>query len=142
MYKFFSTIMGLLLSFNVAAGTIQRLTINNEVVEKTVTRITIEGDNVVLQFSNDTSMETDMSGVVLNFLLPQSIRSVESFKLAQTIGNVLNVKGLAKDTEIRVLDAAGRQMISTKKTSIDVSHLPQGIYLLQVGNQVVKFNKK
>lgn len=142
MYKFFSTIMGLLLSFNVAAGTIQRLTINNEVVEKTVTRITFEGDNVVLQFSSDTSMETDMSGVVLNFLLPQSIRSVESFKLAQTIGNVLNVKGLAKDTEIRVLDAAGRQMISTKKTSIDVSHLPQGIYLLQVGNQVVKFNKK
>lgn len=142
MYKFFSTIMGLLLSFNVAAGTIQRLTINNEVVEKTVTRITFEGDNVVLQFSNDTSMETDMSGVVLNFLLPQSIKSVESFKLAQTIGNVLNVKGLAKDTEIRVLDAAGRQMISTKKTSIDVSHLPQGIYLLQVGNQVVKFNKK
>lgn len=142
MYKFFSTIMGLLLSFNVAAGTIQRLTINNEVVEKTVTRITFEGDNVVLLFSSDTPMETDMSGVVLNFLLPQSIRSVESFKLAQTIGNVLNVKGLAKDTEIRVLDAAGRQMISTKKTSIDVSHLPQGIYLLQVGNQVVKFNKK
>ena len=58
----------------------------------------------------------------------------------------LTVSGLDKDAKIKLFDINGTFLQSIQalenSVNIDVSALPQGLYLLQIGKQMVKFIKQ
>lgn len=138
----FSAFMMMLVS-PVKADTTQTLIINGEVVEKIVTKITFDGDNAVLTFS-DTSVRTeDMGNVILSFTSsPTSIKNVETFQLNNVVGDNLDIDGLAEGTKVVIYDTSGKDVITTNGSNINVSGLKPGMYILKAGNQVVKFIKK
>jgi hypothetical protein len=41
-----------------------------------------------------------------------------------------------------VYDLQGRLLVQEEGTQVDVNHLAEGTYLLQIGTQVVRFIKK
>ena len=68
------------------------------------------------------------------------------FVFPNPVENYLTVTGVNKNVKINLLDINGNllQSIITQDniTDVDVSSLQKGIYLLQIGEQVVKFIKK
>ena len=127
----------------IKADTTQTLIINGEVVEKIVTKITFEGDNAVLTFSDETNISEDMGNVILRFSSsPTSIKNVEAFQLNNVVGDNLDINGLAAGTKVVIYDASGKDVITTNGSNINVSGLRPGMYILKAGNQIVKFVKK
>ena len=55
--------------------------------------------------------------------------------------DVLMIQGVESQT-LRVYDLQGRLLSATNGTQVDVEHLADGTYLLQVGTQVIRFIKK
>ena len=55
---------------------------------------------------------------------------------------MLCVQGMPDDTTLRVYSTTGQLLITAQGTQINVSHLPQGTYLLQLGTQVMRFVKE
>lgn len=138
----FSAIMLMLVS-PVKAGTTQTLIINGEVVEKVVTKITFEGDLAVLTFADETFISEDMGNVIMQFTAsPTSIKNVEAFQLNKAVGDNMEIDGLVEGTQLQVFDASGKQVIVTYDSTINVSSLMPGMYILKAGNQIIKFAKK
>ena len=138
----FSAIMLMFVS-PAKAGTTQTLIINGEVVEKVITKITFEGDLAVLTFADETVVSEDMGNVIMRFMSsPTSIKNVEAFQLNKAVGDNLEIDGLVEGTQVQVFDASGKQVIVTYDSTINVSSLKPGMYILKAGNQIVKFAKK
>ena len=138
----FSAIMLMFVS-PAKAGTTQILIINGEVVEKVVTKITFEGDLAVLTFADETIISEDMGNVIMRFMSsPTSIKNVEAFQLNKAVGDNLEIDGLVEGTQVQVFDASGKQVIVTYDSTINVSSLKPGMYILKAGNQIIKFAKK
>ena len=121
----------------------QTLTINGQTVESIVTRITFEGDNVVLHFKGGESQTADMDAVVLGVeYSPTTALGV----LRGTVDNYLNLAGLDEGTVVSIYDAQGKLVRTTTvreaKAVLSVSTLRSGVYVLKAGRQIVKFNKK
>ena len=55
---------------------------------------------------------------------------------------MLCVQGVPDDITLRVYSTTGQLLTTAQGTKIDVSHLPQGTYLLQLGAQVIRFIKE
>ena len=133
----------LMLASPIKAETTQTLIINGEVVEKVVTKITFEGDLAVLTFADETFISEDMGNVIMQFTAsPTSIKNVEAFQLNKAVGDNLEIDGLVEGTQVQVFDASGKQVIVTYDSTINVSSLMPGMYILKAGNQIVKFAKK
>lgn len=138
----FSAVM-LMLAAPAKAATTQTLIINGEVVEKVVTKITFEGDLAVLTFADNSVTKEDMGNVILRFSsTPTSIKDISAFQLNNVVDGSLNINGLAEGTLVQIFDASGKQVIATYDTTINVSSLKPGMYILKAGNQIVKFAKK
>ena len=121
----------------------QQLTINGQTVENVVTRITFEGDNVVLHFKGGDSQTADMDAVVLGFdYSPTTTVSV----LRGTVDKFLNLSGVDDGTVVTIYDAQGKLVTTTTareaKAVLSVSTLRSGVYMLKAGRQAVKFIKK
>lgn len=126
----------------IKAEATQTLIINGEVVSKVVTKITFEGDLVVLTFSDSTTAKEDMDNVVIRFTAPTSIKDLTTFQLKKAVDGSLEINGLAVGTQVYVFDAAGKQMLVTKDSNVNVSGLKSGVYVLRAGDQIVKFVKR
>ena len=127
----------------IKADTTQTLIINGEVVEKIVTKITFEGDNAVLTFSDETNITEDMGNVILRFSSsPTSIKNVEAFQLNNVVGGNLDINGLAAGAKVVIYDTSGKDVITTNGSNINVSGLRPGMYILKAGNQIGKFVKQ
>lgn len=138
----FSAVM-LMLAAPAKAATTQTLIINGEVVEKVVTKITFEGDLAVLTFADSSVAQEDMGNIVLQFSdSPTSIKCISAFQLNNVVDGSLNINGLAEGTLVQIFDASGKQVVATYGTTINVSSLKPGMYILKAGNQIVKFAKK
>ena len=94
---------------------------------------------------------TDATGIAcVRFLSPNEIETISSkssvFVFPNPVKTLLTITGVEKDVRINLLSLNGTllQSILAQKdlTDIDVSSLQQGIYLLQIGNEVVKFVKQ
>ena len=142
LFYLFSVIM-LILVTPAKAETTPILIINGETIEKVVTKITFEGDLVVLSFADTSVSSEDMGNVILRFSdLATSIKDINAFQLKQAVDGSLNIKGLAEGTQVQIFDASGKQMTATNDTTINVSSLKPGMYILKAGSQIVKFVKK
>lgn len=133
--------LALALSVNAAEPT---LTINGKEVEKTVTKITFEGDNVVLHFGNETEAH-DMNSVVLTFSALSGIDEIISYSFNGIIDGNIVLGGIPTGTVVEIYDTTGKLRVSEKITSdpanIDITTLNKGIYLLKAGKNCVKFQK-
>ena len=142
LFYLFSVIM-LILVTPAKAETTPILIINGETIEKVVTKITFEGDLVVLSFADTSVSSEDMGNVILRFSdLATSIKDINAFQLKQAVDGSLNIKGLAEGTQVQIFDASGKQMTATNDTTINVSSLKPGMDILKAGSQIVKFVKK
>jgi len=57
--------------------------------------------------------------------------------------DILNIKGLEKDADIRIVDVMGRVVISQSTSgTVNISNLSQGLYILFVNNSVIRFLKR
>ena len=144
MKKLLFSFVAMMLMFvsTIKAEANQTLIINGEVVSKVVTKITFEGDLVVLTFSDSTTAKEDMDNVVIRFTAPTSIKDLTTFQLKKAVDGSLEINGLAADTQVYVFDAAGKQMLVTKDSTVNVSGLKSGVYVLKAGDQIVKFVKR
>lgn len=127
----------------VNADVIQKLIVNGEEVEQTVATLSFDGDNVVLQFTDNTQRTIDMESVVISFDV-DCINSIYSLK--GYVSDQLHISGLQPDSRIGIYDASGRQVMTVTtaqaETFFSTASLPQGVYVLRVGRQVVKFIKR
>lgn len=126
---------------SVKAGTGLVLVINGEKVEKSVTKISFEGDNVVLHFADASTQTADMGGVIISFSDAAAVRNLTAYELRSVVNGRLILGGLPKGTEVTVYDAAGKLMLSSTASDLNVSHLKSGVYILKAGQQIVKFSK-
>lgn len=93
MKKAYLLLLAGMLSTAVFAGSKQTVKIDGRVIEKTVSEITFDGDNVVLLYSDNTSDQEDMSLVTLSFTYQTTgISQIEDIKKALQ-GKVYNLQG-------------------------------------------------
>lgn len=133
----------LLTSVGLFADNSQTLTINGEVVEKTVVKMTFDGDQVVLHFPDQTTETVAMSAVVLSF---EWTSDTGVYSLKHDAGDELNIEGLAPGTVVTLYDAAGHRLMTTTaaeaSAQLSAKGLKTGVYLLKAGHHVVKFQKR
>ena len=111
--------MAALFSTYVWADNKQTVTINGQSIDKTVTEIIFNGDNLTLTYSDGTSEESDMSFVKLAFSYdtnPTGINQVEAVKQSLQ-GKVFNLNGQLVGTSTEGL-AKGIYIENGKKVII------------------------
>lgn len=133
----------LALAQTMLAATVQTLTVNGETLDNTVAQITFEGDNVVLHFSDATTITVDMDDASLSFVYSDAT-SIKS--LREPVGESLLLNGLEPGTVVTVYDASGKQTLTAKaedaSTLLSAKTLKAGVYLLKTDKHIVKFIKK
>lgn len=117
MKKAYLLLLAGMLSTAVFAGSKQTVKIDGQVIEKTISEITFDGDNVVLQYSDNTSDQADMSLVTLSFSYTTTgISQVEGIKKALR-GKVYNLQGQYVGSSLQGL-SKGVYIINGKKVII------------------------
>lgn len=117
MKKAYLLLLAGMLSTAVFAGSKQTVKIDGLLIEKTVSEITFDGDNVVLQYSDNTSDQADMSLVTLSFSYTTTgISQVEGIKKALQ-GKVYNLQGQYVGSSLQGL-SKGVYIINGKKVII------------------------
>ena len=117
MKKAYLLLLAGMLSTAVFAGNKQTVKIDGQLIEKTVSEITFDGDNVVLQYSDNTSDIGDMSLVTLSFTYQTTgISQVEGIKQALQ-GKVYNLQGQYVGSSLQGL-SKGVYIINGKKVII------------------------
>lgn len=119
MKKFCFLVVAALFSTYVWADNKQTVTINGQSVDKTVTEITFNGDDLTLTYSDGTSEGCDMAFVKLAFsydTTPTGINQVETVKQSLH-GKVFNLNGQFVGTSTEGL-AKGIYIVNGKKVII------------------------
>ena len=114
-----------------------------------VQRIVFENDAMTVNMKSGDNV-TGISRVSFLFDEETGIEYLKSessvFLFPNPVKTTLTVAGTEKNVRINLLNLNGALLQNTltqdDSTDIDVSSLQQGVYLLQVGNQVVKFIKQ
>ena len=137
----------LLFATSAFADTSQTITINGEIVEQVATKLTFNGDKVIITYaSGDTSGEIDMESVIIKFSESTGIDAIGTYQYNGIVDGVINVGNIADGTPIVVYNTSGSVVASVKSagsnTQIDINGQSSGIYILKAGNQVVKFMKR
>lgn len=117
MKKAYLLLLAGMLSTAVFAGNKQTLKIEGQVIEKTISEITFDGDNVVLHYADNSSDQADMSLVTLSFSYTTTgISQVEGIKKALQ-GKVYNLQGQCVGSSLQGL-SKGVYIINGKKVII------------------------
>lgn len=117
MKKAYLLLLAGMLSTAVFAGNKQTVTIEGQVIEKTISEITFDGGNVVLHYADNSSDQADMSLVTLSFSYTTTgISQVEGIKKALQ-GKVYNLQGQYVGSSLQGL-SKGVYIINGKKVII------------------------
>lgn len=117
MKKAYLLLLAGMLSTAVFADNKQTVKIEGQVIEKTISEITFDGDNVVLHYADNTSATEDMSLVTLSFSYTTTgISQVEGIKKALQ-GKVYNLQGQFVGSSLQGL-SKGVYIINGKKVII------------------------
>ena len=131
------------------AQTQQTVTINGQAVDKTVVQITFDKDQVVLHFSDGLIQTADMDNVSIAFTASdtESISTLQgnAFIFRGVVNGQLSIGNVQPGTKLTIFNANGQRMMAAQSTgestTLNVSQLPVGTYILKVGTQIVKFQK-
>ena len=112
-------LLACMLTTAVYADNRQTVKVDGQVIDKTITEITFEGDNVTLNYTDNSSDTMDMSLVSLSFTYGEStgIGQVEQLKEALQ-GKVYNLNG---------------QLVGNS-----VEGLPKGVYIVNGKKVIIK----
>ena len=130
------------------ADATQTITVNGQsVTGKTVASISFEGDNAVVKYSDNSTETSPIEQVKISFAyFTTGIKTVSVFNFTGIVGGQLHLSGLKAGSLIQVFDTAGRVQARANAaegdTVLDVNSLNSGVYMVRVGNQVIKFMKK
>ncbi|MCF0196285.1 MAG: T9SS type A sorting domain-containing protein, partial [Bacteroidaceae bacterium] len=58
------------------------------------------------------------------------------------VQSLLQVTGISEDTPVEVYSADGRRVAQARAARVPVNHLPAGTYVVKVGGQSFKINKR
>lgn len=117
MKKAYLLLLAGMLSTAVFANSKQTVKIDGQVIEKTISEITFDGDNVVLHYADNSSDQADMSLVTLSFSYTTTgISQVEGIKKALQ-GKVYNLQGQYVGSSLQGL-SKGVYIINGKKVII------------------------
>ena len=117
MKKAYLLLLAGMLSTAVFADSKQTVKIDGQVIEKTISEITFDGDNVVLHYADNSSDQADMSLVTLSFTYQTTgISQVEDIKKALR-GKVYNLQGQYVGSSLQGL-SKGVYIINGKKVII------------------------
>ena len=117
MKKAYLLLLAGMLSTAVFADNKQTVTIDDQVIEQTISEITFDGDNVVLHYADNTSATEDMSLVTLSFSYTTTgISQVEGIKKVLQ-GKVYNLQGQCVGSSLQGL-SKGVYIINGKKVII------------------------
>ena len=118
MKKTYLVLLACMLSTVAYADNKQTVKIDGNVIDKVVTEITFEGDDVVLNYADNTSETKDMSLVTLSFSYSTTtgISQVEGIKQALQ-GKVYNLQGQCVGSSLQRL-SKGVYIINGKKVII------------------------
>ena len=97
------------------ADNVQVVTVNGQRQAQTVTKMTFNGDNLVLNFSDGTTQTVDMASVVITFTIADAVKALAT--------------ATDKDAPTLFFDLSGRQL----------KQAPQkGAYIMKKGDKIVK----
>lgn len=97
------------------ADNVQVVTVNGQRQAQTVTKMTFNGDNLVLNFSDGTTQTVDMASVVITFTIADAVKALAT--------------ATNKDAPTLFFDLSGRQL----------KQAPQkGAYIMKKGDKIVK----
>ena len=118
MKKTYLVLLACMLSTVAYADNKQTVKIDGNVIDKVVTEITFEGDDVVLNYADNTSETKDMSLVTLSFSYSTTtgISQVEGIKQSLQ-GKVYNLQGQCVGSSLQGL-SKGVYIINGKKVII------------------------
>ena len=84
-----------------------------------------------------------MENVVLSFT-PEDLTAIGTIKNA--VNKTFSIEGLEPGTEIIIYNTDGKQVLTARAsedlTTLKMSSLKKGVYLMKAGKQVVKFIKR
>ena len=122
--------------------------VNGEALASSPAKITINGDNINVTFSDGSMTTFDMDDIVVNFTTPTDVATLQNklFAINSTVENQLILSGVEAEKRLSILSVSGISVYTGKtesnETRIDISNLASGVYLLNVDGKVVKFIKK
>ena len=126
------------------------LKVNGEEVAKDFTTMTIDmkiPGNLLVHFTDGTVVSYNMN---LIEVLPNEISAIDTpsspfFKVSRHVKDVLTIEGITAGTSVAIYAANGAQVLKDKAAgesyTANLSELPKGVYVLNVGRQSVKFVK-
>ena len=129
--------------------------VNGEEIEKTPTLITLDKSQtgyIQVKFRDGSVVSYNMNLVEFypDYNIATSIQNTTKeevfFRIEGRVHDVLHLEGITSGAEIGIYSANGAQKYRGKSNgenmSVDVSNLSQGVYILRVGRQAVKFIKE
>lgn len=136
--------MALSLSANAHEVTIEGVALGAHSVKK----LLFDGEQVTIIFDDDQTL-TGFTDMVIDFTDPTGINQLHYYDAAKVAidGGTLNVSGLNPSKPISIFSATGQAVKKiaapqTESVSIDISNLVAGVYLLNSGNNTIRFVKK
>lgn len=124
------------------------LKVNGEEIGKTLKQITFDGDNAVLNFSDGSTQTCRMDVVEVLFQSSNvSLSPVNICLLSTLVQDELVVENAPHSQLVQVYDFSGRLHLQTTTLAssslhLDVSALHQGVYVLRIGTQSIRFIKQ
>ena len=94
------------------------VTIGQQQLTETVTKVTFDGDNVVLHMENGQTQTVDMADVIITFTVVDALKVIEKEPA---------------DAPLAYFDLSGRQLKTAPK---------KGPFIMQKGKKVVKIMKQ
>lgn len=105
--------------------------------------------NVRINFADESFVTVNMN---LIEVLPNAASSIEKIgstsfaRISQLVDNKLTIEGANAGDDVRVYSTNGTLMTqckaSAEKLTIDLSRCNKGVYILCVGQKIIKFNKQ
>lgn len=122
--------------------------VNGETVALSPTKITLDGDNVNVTFSDGTTSTFDMDEIIVNFSTPTGVKSLQGnvFAINSLVKEQLTITGVGAGESFSILSNTGvtiyKGITDSPETIVNMSGMASGCYLLCVDGKFIKFIKE
>lgn len=141
------SILTLLLSLSLSAVATDELIVcetSNETkwAITTIKELSFDGKGVKIMFNDETSVyysNETLNMLKFNVTSSSGLNDLNERQNGISLnGNIINT---TKDTDIYVYSFSGRLLAHKKGSSLDISNLPNGAYIIKAGNSISKILK-
>lgn len=113
---------------------------------RTVVMVSYDRDDVVLHWSDNTTMNNGMARLMLELASTEGINEARIHCVNGIYNDVVRLKGLIPNSSLTIYDFCGvkrmETYVSDSSMKLDLSQLNTGVYLLKNKNIVVRFAKQ